>query len=482
VPAAAIAARAAAAATPVLALAVAFALAPAGGCGPSRPAGPNVLVITIDTVRADRLGAYGHAGRDVTPNLDGLAAESVLFENAFASSSFTPPTHASILTGLHPSEHGLMHWNKHLGDVTTAAEVFRGAGWRTAAWTPLPTLFKLGLDRGFERTTSPPFREEAGGYLLADADAINAAALPFLTAGDARPFFAWLHYYDAHRPYGRQGPAWSGRYAEDDDPSVGASEAWYQLDPEERAALGLTPDQARLIKDHYDGGLAYLDDRLGRLLDALRADGVLDETLLVVIADHGEVLDEHGAEWFSHDPWLVDENVRVPFLLRLPGAARAGTRVPDLVSQVDVLPTLLARAGLAPPPGLSGLDLSRALEGGRLGRAAVFADRIGDDLSMRKGAPPTPGEVLASRDRKRMLRDDRHKLLHRVDRDEAVLWAVDGTAREGQDVSARDGAAFERLLAAYRHLLEALRPEPGTPAGAHGVDPATDEFLRGIGY
>jgi arylsulfatase len=464
-------------------LVVALGLAGAGGCGRTgAPKGPNVLVITIDTVRADRLGVYGHKGRDITPHLDALADEAVVFENAFSSSSFTPPTHASILTGLHPSEHGLMHWNKHLGEVTTAAELFRDAGWRTAAWTPHPTLLKLGLDRGFEQTTSPPVRKEGEIYVLADADALNAEALPFLTAHHARPFFAWVHYYDAHRPYGRQGPAWSGRYAEDDDPAVGATEAYYQLTPAKREALGLTPDQVRLIKDHYDGGLAFLDDRLGRLLGALAADGVLDETIVVVIADHGEVLDDHEAEWFSHDPWLVDENVHIPFLLRLPGGRHAGARVTELVSQVDVLPTLLALTGLPAPRGLSGLDLSRTPEGARLGRAAVFADRIGDDLSMRKGEPPTPEQIAASRDRRRMLRDATRKLLHFVDRDAVELYAVDGTAPEGEDRSASDRQALERLIEAYGGLVESLRPPPGTPPGAPALDTETQEFLDGIGY
>jgi arylsulfatase A-like enzyme len=461
----------------------AAALALAGACGTDVPAGPNVLVITIDTVRADRLGAYGHTGRDITPRLDALAAESVLFEHAFASSSFTPPTHASIFTGLHPPEHGMLHWNKPLGDVPTAAALFRAAGWRTFGISPLPTLFKLGLERGFEQMVSPAWVQEDDRVVLADADALNAAALSLLTAPAERPFFAWIHYYDAHRPYGRQGPEWSGRYVEDDDAHVGASEAWYQLTPAKRAALGLTSRQTALMKDHYDGGLAYLDDRVGRLLDGLAGAGVLEDTIIVVIADHGEVLDEYEAEWFSHDPWLVDENTHVPFLLRLPGARHAGARVPDLVSQVDVLPTLLSLAGVPAPPDLSGLDLARAIDGASLGRALVFADRIGDDLSSRKGdTPPTAEQVAASRDRKRSLRGARRKLLHAVDRDRIELYAVDGTAPEGEDVQAQDPAAYQRLLEAYLDLLDSLRPPPGATEDTPGLDPATEEFLRGIGY
>ena len=308
------------------------------GCGGEAAAGPrpNVLIVTLDSLRADRLATYGQTARTITPHLDAFARQSLVFDQAFATSSFTPPTHASILTGLYPAEHGMLWWNASLADVPTAAEIFGAAGYRTGAFTPLLSLLELGLKRGFATAESPPSHTgqtpDGEQLVLADADAINAAALPFLTAEDDRPFFAWVHYYDAHRPYARQGPPWSGRFVTGtDDPRVGATERWYQLTPEKRAALGLTPAQTALLKEHYDGGAAYLDDRVGRLLDALSEAGVLENTIVVLIADHGEVLDEYDAEWFSHDPWLVDENVHVPFLLRLPRDEQAGTRIDDLV-------------------------------------------------------------------------------------------------------------------------------------------------------
>jgi arylsulfatase A-like enzyme len=441
---------------------------------------PHVLVVTLDTVRADRLGAYGQTGRRITPRMDALADQSVLFEQAIASSSFTPPTHASMFTGLHPPEHGLMHWNKPLAPVPTAAELFAAAGFRTGAFSPLPTLFKLGLDRGFETAVSPPHHMQGPQILLADADAINEAALPWLLAEDDRPFFAWVHYYDAHRPYGRQGPQWAGRFRDDDDPTVGATERWYQLTPERREALGLTPLQAEMIKDHYDGGLAYLDDRLGRLLDALDEAGLLERTLLVVIADHGEVLDEHEAEWFSHDPWLVEENVRIPFLLRLPGGHRAGLRVGALVGQVDLLPTLLDLAGVEPPgldprSAFSGESLRPLLDGRPWRRPAVYADRIGDD---RTGKQATPEEVAASRDRQRMLRTGSRKLLHYEDRGRIELWALED---EGHDVSDSEPELRRELGQRYGELLQALRlPEQGAAGAA--LSPEIEEFLRGLGY
>jgi len=466
------------------ALAIVGALAPAAaGCG-DEPAGPpNVLIVTLDTLRVDRLGAGGQTARAITPRLDELARQSVTFTQAFATSSFTPPTHASLLTGLQPSEHDMRWWNKPLADVPTAAEVFQAAGYRTGAFTPMPSLLQLGLARGFAQATAL----EAGRVqtpdgeqiLIAGADAVSAAALPWLTAQNEQPFFAWVHFYDAHRPYGRQGPEWSGRFRAPgtDDPEVGATERWYQLDPAERAALGLTPEQTALIEDHYDGGAAFLDDRVGTLLDGLAAAGVLERTIVVLIADHGEVLDEHDAEWFSHDPWLVDENVHIPFLLRLPGAAHAGLRVDALVSQVDVLPTLLALTGVPPPPGVpalvvSGLDLTPALEGRKLPRAVVYADRQGDDRDGKTGQ------------RTRMLRSASRKLIHDEDADRFTLWATGaaaGAEAERRDLSGAEPEVLKELIRTYWSLRAALHP-PNESGGPGDIDKELEESLRAMGY
>ena len=467
------------------ALAVGVAIAGAAGCGGETPAPPNVLIVTLDTLRVDRLGAGGQTARAITPRLDALARQSVTFTRAFATSSFTPPTHASILTGLQPSEHDMRWWNKPLADVPTAAEVFKAAGYRTGAFTPMLSLLKLGLERGFDQATALEAGQvqtpDGEQILIAGADAVSAAALPWLTAPDPRPFFAWVHFYDAHRPYGRQGPEWSGRFRAPgtDDPAVGATERWYQLDPADRAALGLTPEQTALIKDHYDGGAAFLDDRVGQLIDGLAAAGLLERTIVVLIADHGEVLDEHDAEWFSHDPWLVDENVHIPFLLRLPRAVCGGLRVDSLVSQVDVLPTLLALTGVRPPDGAlvgSGLDLSPALEGRKLPRAVVYADRQGDDREGKTGQ------------RTRMLRSESFKLIHDEDSDRFTLWATGaepgdepGAEAERRELSAAEPEVLKELIGAYVSLRAGLHP-PNASGGTGDIDKELEEQLRALGY
>jgi arylsulfatase A-like enzyme len=452
---------------------------------PAAPhAGASVLVITLDTVRADRVGSYGYA-RPTTPNLDAFARGAVLFEQAFATSSFTPPTHASILTGLYPAEHGLLHWNKGLADVPTAADAFAAAGYRTLAVTPLETLFKVGLSRGFDVAQSPAWAQgPEGQVIIAGADEVNATALAWLRRQRERPYFAWVHYYDAHRPYGRQGPEWSGRFVEQDRPEVGADESWYQATPEKRARKGIDAPTARLIEDHYDGGLAFLDDRVGQLLSELERDGLLVDTVVAILADHGEVFSEHEPEWFAHDPYLYEPNVRIPFLLRLPGGRHAGLHVPDLVSQVDLLPTLLELTGVTPREGqrFSGESLAPALQGRPLRRSFVFADRQGNDLSLPApgAAPPTEEQVRASRARLQMLRSTSRKLLAGLDDGTLRLLDPTGDPPEGQDLRATEPETADRAIEAWTRWRAELKL-PDRTAGPV-LDLETQQFLRAIGY
>jgi len=467
----------------LLALALGLGL---GGCQDEPPRTPHVLFITLDSVRADRLGSYGYQQRDCTPVLDALATESVLFEQSFAASSFTPPSHASLFTGLYPSEHGLTYWNRKLADVPTAAELFAAAGYRTLAISPLKTLFLVGLERGFEQTFELPFVQEQGRMLLGDAEAINATILPELTAPGERPFFAWLHYYDAHRVYGRQGEQWARRYTDARVPlAVGDSEDYYQLGPEPRpgkamSQADLNPAQARFISDRYDGGLAYLDQQLGKLFDALEAAGVLDDTLIVITADHGEVLSEHAEQWFSHDPHLVDENIRVPLLLRLPpsagGAEHAGRRVASLASGVDLLPTLLSLAGVdAGSSRPSGIDLAPLVRGaGGARREVVFAERQAKDRRGEDGV--SDDEALRLRDMSRMLRTVTHKLVHHVDRGTFALYDVND---ERTDLFGSRPEQAAALVARYQAELARLSTLQSADSG---LDDEALAQLAELGY
>jgi len=464
-----------------LAPVLAAALVLTSSCSDTPPPPINVLLITLDTMRADSLTAYGYDTRDVTPNLDAFAARSVVFRHAFSNSSFTPPSHASILTGRFPSEHGLMHWSQRLGDVSTAATRFADAGYRTAAITPLKTLFKLGLDKGFEQTFEPPHSEIDGLFMLADAETINADMLPWLLdSADQRPYFAWLHYYDAHRVFGRQGGEWATRYNDSHDVTVGSTENWYQLKPQrvgnKMSQADLSQADRTFIADRYDGGLAYLDQQLGTLFDALAADPRWENTLVVITSDHGEVFTEHDEEWFSHDPYLFEPNLKVPLFVRLPGDRSAGLVIEDLVQGVDILPTLLDLARIeTDADDYSGLSLVPTMAGKALRRTIVFADRMGKDNSHREDVEPDA--VRATRDRKRMVRTTTHKLIHYVDQGRLELYAVDD---EYTDLYAEGDALSQRMTELYNRLMTGLvSTEPGASTG---MDPETEAFLAELGY
>ncbi len=428
---------------------------------------PDVLVITLDTLRADHMSLYGYE-RDTTPNLDAFADECFVFERAFSNSSFTPPSHASILTGRFPSEHGLMHWKRRLdASVPTAGELFGELSYRTAAFSPMSTLFHLGLDRGFDTTVSPDYTTRANGnVLLAGGAEMNAAALPWLTEG-GDPFFAWMHYYDAHRPFAIAGREWASLYRPDGDSvdeRVGDDELWYQLDGADRRRIGITPAQTAYIKDRYDGGINQLDERVGELLESLRGAGVLDRAWVVITADHGEVMDEYVEEWFSHDPHLVDENIHVPLLVRPPGGLDAPKRFEQLVQGVDILPTMLDVAG-ALDDEFSGMSFAPLLRGEAMTpHAYVFADRIGDPMPKKKDADgnprdPTDVEIRRSRDRKQSLRTETHKLMAFLDRGSAkdpgvfALWDV---GAEWRDVQSKEPQVLDELGAMFGEQVQAL--------------------------
>lgn len=323
----------------------------------SETPGPNILVILIDALRADRLGAYGYR-RDTSPRIDALASESIVFGDAYAQSPWTKPSIPSLFTSLYPVQHGVYEGEAHVGggrlesDVlddsfTTLAEVFASAGYETLGLVNNAHLeAEGGFAQGFDRY-------EHGSFTAAE---INAAFLEFLDAReDDRPFFAYLHYLDAHWPFHPESPFRERFVGESPEASLFDRDSWKGL--RERindASLELTEvDRARL-QDQHDGGVGQLDHRLGQLFDALQAQGLLDQTVLLLTSDHGEELLDHGA--VGHGGTLYREVIEIPLMIRLPGGADAqqSARVARLL---DVLPTLAALAGVEPPAEIEGRDL-----------------------------------------------------------------------------------------------------------------------------
>jgi len=371
-------------------------------CGEARPPGapraPNVLLVCLDTVRADHLGAYGY-GRATTPSLDALAARAVVFEDASAAAGWTKPSVPSFLTGTYPCQHGVYEGSASVGveartDLLpaaslTLAEVFQAHGYHTGA---VVNNAHLRTGNGFEQGFA---HYDQGDH---DARAIRWRALDWVDQARAEPgpFFLYLHFLDAHWPYAVP-EEWLTRFAgpEAVAPFRGRdSRALYEaINAGER---GLEPAEREALVGLYDGALAYLDAELGRLLAGLALRGLEEDTIVCVIADHGEEFGEHGRLGHGHGLW--EGLLRVPWILRVPG--RNPVRIATPVSLVDLFPTLLAAAGIAAPAGHEGLD--------RLARPAevrpILAEHKAPDhylqslrsgsLKLQRGFAPPPGTAV----------------------------------------------------------------------------------------
>ncbi len=358
----------------------------AAPAGPVRAAvsAPDVLLFTVDTLRADHLGAYG-SELGASPRADALAARSVVFERAVAAASVTAPAHASIMTSRWVREHsiGWLNGATQLVDSPTLAQSFRDAGYQTAGFVGnLMLQRRLGFHRGFEVFDDDLPDAESNRPLtferIAEQTAERAIAWLGRRSGDA-PLFLWVHLQDPHGPY--QPPAsFLDRFARppgESEPPLPVLDRDFGLSaiPAYQALPGLTrPSEYR---SRYAGEIAYADDWMGRILDAFdalpRGPGIV-----LFTADHGESLGE-SYRYFAHGHTTTPEVAHVPLLLRAPGLAPG--RRPEVVSHVDVLPTLLELAGLPLPQRTSGIALGPYLRSGRpLPDRLVYCD-VGRELS-----------------------------------------------------------------------------------------------------
>ena len=302
---------------------------------------PSVLLITLDTTRADRLGAYGREQAG-TRNLDALAREGALFEWAFTTVPITLPAHASILTGTYPDRHGV-HDNGWVlpPEPVTLAETFREADYRTAAFvSAFPLYSRFGLDRGFEVYDDelPGQRTARRSVQQRFAQEVVEEATTWLDRLDPEdPFFLWVHFYDPHNAYLPPPP-----YTQ-----------WY-------------------ASDLYQGEIAYMDEWIGKLLERLEETG-RDDIIVAVVADHGEALGEHGER--THAELIYNSTMRVPLILR--GADfDAGRRISEPVSVVDLLPTLLDLVSLETPGEVQGISLAPALRGDSPPSRSVYFESL----------------------------------------------------------------------------------------------------------
>jgi len=361
----------------------------------------NLILISIDTLRPDHLGCYGY-DRDTSPNLDTLASEGLLFEDVTSQSPWTLPSQASLFTSAYPSTHGLTREGRSLDpDFTTLAELLRGEGYRTAAFTGGGYMHRrFGLAQGFEvyRDRYVIDGKDYAPFLDVHWSTFREMVLEWLRDHCDEPFFLFIHCYDVHKPYDPPAeyvrpfyPACQGEIIS----FVGHDEVVFK--EKERSVTrvpvdSLSDDQLDHVVSHYDGEVRRVDEEVGILLEVLDQLGLRNETLVIVTSDHGEQFLEHGG--LGHRNTLYQEELAVPLIMRLPAAFRPGRRVKESVSLVDISPTVasllsidaesLAGNSLVPiliGEGLEQPVLSEFLEGGlvalREGRYKLIVSKDG---------------------------------------------------------------------------------------------------------
>jgi arylsulfatase A-like enzyme len=398
---------------------------------------PSLLLVTIDCLRADHLGAWGYA-RPTSPRLDALAAEGVRFAHAYTAAPMTMPSLPQLWSGrVFPAA----------GDETFLAPIAR-AGIPSAVivnnvWLQL----WLTLYRRAQPADQPDLLVAADG---AGAQAITDRALAWLAARGGERFALVLHYLDAHSPYVLpapafdvfRDPAYAGRVDRHFDDAAGAAAGRYDA-----------ADRARVIS-LYDGAVRFVDQELGRLLDRLRADGRLDRTVVVVSADHGEELWDHGG--FFHGQSLFDELLHVPLIVRLPGGVHAGTVVERPVRSIDVGPALLDWMGLPAPGTFAGRPLAQVM---------AAPDDPGDDLVATAANPQFPTRFALRTATHKLIEDTAsgRRTLYDLVRDPGETTDVLAAA---PDVAAALGGRLDRARAVLRHRGHQVRvvgAGPGTP-------------------
>jgi arylsulfatase A-like enzyme len=433
---------------------------------------PDILLITIDTLRADVLEPYGATDSE-TPNIARLAEQGVVYDAATTPIPLTRPAHASILTGLYPDQHGVLKNRQILPEhFVTLAEIVGESGYQTAGFTGIRFLNKRsGLEQGFVEFDAPKDKTEKPR-----AEKVVRKAMTWLDTVDSEtPLLMWVHVYDPHQPYSP--PRKYRRTAHPDLMDRIRSISWKVLNRESRKNGGdVPPEVLDLARDYYRGEVEYTDYWIGRLMAAFDRIRESRPSLVVLTADHGECF-ENG-NFFEHADCLFEGALQVPLIIRYPKQAGAGLRVDHRVSNIDITPTVLRELSLPVPDGLAGIPLQEDFDLHQrrhvLIRPPVWnADRTPFRLRVIRSVAGEP--VIPALDQ------STRGVVNRIWK---YLWAPDSEHlfKLPDERSNRvDADATTRT-----RMLEALKAEslkyPAAGAAEEDMDPETLEALEALGY
>jgi len=469
----------------------------------------NVLLVTLDTTRADRLGCYGH-DRDTTPNIDAVAADGVLFSRAYSVVPLTTPSHVSIMTGLHPLHHGVYRNSVAVPDeLVTMAELLDRNGYATGAFVSSVVLGGRGrIDDGFDEYSEvierPPEARDGPRQRMRSADRTVSAALDWLARHRKEKFFLWVHLYEPHLPYlppdeygRRYNPGFDeykkkveGRISRGQarrEPMGSPIPAAHERDEHERPAhpisrarSGLPPpvaeDQVESMKNAYDGEIAFADAQLGRVLEFLRRAELYDKTVILIMGDHGEILHEKQ-QYFGHHHLLYEGSLRIPLVCRFPGLdARA---IDQRITNLDVLPTLLDALSVDPVRPMDGISYWNLIRDG--GKVDERPHEILVSYARRERSGPPPETLFEPTG----LLQGRWKLLVTSvpGQPESTIELFDLETDPGERRNLCDAGAEPPIARRMRATLEAVLEytnERRTPPTE--MDPETEERLRSLGY
>ena len=479
----------------------------AGGGSP-----PNIVLIVLDTLRRDHVSAYGY-GRQTSPNIDRIAAEGTLFEKAHTTASWTLPAHASLFTGLYTSSHETDNGRLRLGaDKTTIAELLTQKGYRTAGFSANPWLSSMsGLGQGFEtfeylgiQTTTSGFflnlvKDRASALLGLDRDrdlgarAVTSRLLSWMDSAKERPFFLFVNYMEVHEPYGEVPEPYFSEYLKRPLPrDIGR--AWVRetplflcssCDPTFESSFEcrdgswhIRPQQLEDSVDLYDAGLRYVDTHVGRVYDALRSGGILDNTVVIITSDHGESLGERGQ--MGHGGYLYNSVLDIPLIIRWPRQFPAGSRVSESVSLVDVLPTIEEVVGI--PATARGTARSLVPGSGletRPDRVLSEYVPIEEKVWTAVGKRLKCDYQTAGRESAALQQNARKFIWNSTGRYE--FYDLDSDPREERNVLGQHPDQAKAMMAELLAWRKALEPAESSGEN-YELDPATKKTLESLGY
>jgi len=439
---------------------------------------PNLILISIDTLRADHLGCYNYP-RPTSPTIDALASEGVVFDDASTTSPWTLPSHASMLTGLYPRRHGLrlpvnsmrkarqaaealgVETRRYEVSQTTLAEHLGRAGYATAGFVNFTLVSeRYGFDRGFHQFSH--IENDSGS---SKPSKIAQHAVRWLESPPSEPFFLFLHFYDVHSPY-QSLPKYREEFVNDYDGPLGPS-GFLHFKRILNGNYQPTDADVQYLEDIYDAGIRQLDDGLRRIVASLEKSGLMEDTLIVITSDHGEEFMEHGG--VSHGADHYQEVMRIPWVMRGPDVP-PGKRVQTMVSLVDLMPTVLGVLGIDLPGDLDGVDVGSTWRSD----AQPIERYLFAEAEMSAGFELD----LEAVDVKKAVRNSRFKLHYNTAAQTKELYDLLSDPGETQNVADAGHRAGDQLM----RRLEQFLTDPVTSQPVAPLSPEQRKSLKSVGY